>query len=197
LIPTDLTLIWLKGLASSDMFKLIDFRCATCISVINFSTLSVVYLLSPAAGHDCLLVRCNWLGKWTCKLKWKDSCYKKRIQSLVHKILFYFNKRDSAGSDDTASMIKGGGYVGARTRQPPHIRVTRVTRMAYSPSLWLMAIGNWLVKQNQPVSKIETKSDTNLRSLYESWFRNALISKSVKLWWQVKNGINSEHKRKN
>ena len=41
-----------------------------------------------------------------------------------------------------------------------------VTRMACSPSLWLMA--NWLVKQNQPVSKIETKSDTNLRSLYES-----------------------------
>ena len=38
--------------------------------------------------------------------------------------------------------------------------------MAYSPSLWLMA--NWQVKQNQPVSKIETKSDTNLRSLYES-----------------------------
>ena len=66
----------------------------------------------------------------------------------------------------------------------------RVTRMAYSPSLWLMA--NWLVKQNQPVSKIETKSDTNLRSLYESWFRNALISKSVILWWQVKKGINSE-----
>ena len=28
--------------------------------------------------------------------------------------------------------------------------------------------GNWLVKQNHPVSKIETKSDTNLRSLYES-----------------------------
>jgi hypothetical protein len=47
-----------------------------------------------------------------------------------------------------------------------------------------LADGNWLVKQNQvkqnqPVSKIETKSDTNLRSLYESWFRNALISKSV------------------
>jgi len=42
------------------------------------------------------------------------------------------------------------------------------------------------VKQNQPVSKIETKSDTNLRSLYESWFRNALISKSVILWWQIK-----------
>jgi hypothetical protein len=55
-----------------------------------------------------------------------------------------------------------------------------------------LADGNWLVKQNQPVSKIEAKSDTNLRSLYESWFRNALISKSVILWWQIKNGINSE-----
>jgi len=43
----------------------------------------------------------------------------------------------------------------------------------------ILADGNWLVKQNQPVSKIETKSDTNLRSLYESYFRNALISKSV------------------
>ena len=31
-----------------------------------------------------------------------------------------------------------------------------------------LADGNWLVKHNQPVSKIETKSDTNLRSLYES-----------------------------
>ena len=31
-----------------------------------------------------------------------------------------------------------------------------------------LADGNWLVKQNQPVSKFETKSDTNLRSLYES-----------------------------
>ena len=31
-----------------------------------------------------------------------------------------------------------------------------------------LADGNWLVKQNQPVSKIETKSDTNLRSLYMS-----------------------------
>ena len=29
------------------------------------------------------------------------------------------NRKDSAGSDDTASMIKGGGYIGARTRQPP------------------------------------------------------------------------------
>ena len=31
-----------------------------------------------------------------------------------------------------------------------------------------LADGNWLVNQNQPVSKIETKPDTNLRSLYES-----------------------------
>jgi hypothetical protein len=31
-----------------------------------------------------------------------------------------------------------------------------------------LADGNWLVKQNQPVSKVETKSDTNSRSLYES-----------------------------
>jgi hypothetical protein len=28
-------------------------------------------------------------------------------------------RKDFAGSDDTASMIKGGGYIGARTRQPP------------------------------------------------------------------------------
>ena len=28
-------------------------------------------------------------------------------------------RKGSAGSDDTASMIKGGGYIGARTRQPP------------------------------------------------------------------------------
>jgi hypothetical protein len=28
-------------------------------------------------------------------------------------------RKNSAGSDDAASMIKGGGYIGARTRQPP------------------------------------------------------------------------------
>jgi len=58
-----------------------------------------------------------------------------------------------------------------------------VTRMAYSPSLWLMAIGWW--NKNNQCRKL-TKSDTNLRSLYESWFRNALISKSVILWWQAR-----------
>jgi hypothetical protein len=31
-----------------------------------------------------------------------------------------------------------------------------------------LADGNWLVKQNQLVSKIEINSDTNLRSLHES-----------------------------
>ena len=63
--------------------------------------------------------------------------------------------------------------------------------MTFSQVVWLnkgykdglqpvtLADGNWLVKQNQPVSKIETKSDTNLRSLYEFFSRNALISKSV------------------
>jgi hypothetical protein len=29
-------------------------------------------------------------------------------------------RKDSASSDDTASVIKGGGYIGARTRQPPN-----------------------------------------------------------------------------
>jgi len=28
-------------------------------------------------------------------------------------------RKDSAGSADTVSMIKGGGYIGACTRQPP------------------------------------------------------------------------------
>jgi len=70
------------------------------------------------------------------------------------------------------------------------IGVTRGYKDGLQPET--LADGNWLVKQNQPVSKIETKSDTNLRSQYESWFRNALISKSVILWWQVKKGINSE-----
>jgi hypothetical protein len=45
-----------------------------------------------------------------------------------------------------------------------------VTRGLYKDGLQPepLADGNWLVKQNQPVSKIETKPDTNLRSLYES-----------------------------
>ena len=34
-------------------------------------------------------------------------------------------KKDSAGSGDTASIIKGGGYIGARTRQPPTAQTIR------------------------------------------------------------------------
>ena len=34
-------------------------------------------------------------------------------------------RKDSAGSDDTASKIKGGGYLGARTRQPPAHRANK------------------------------------------------------------------------
>jgi hypothetical protein len=44
--------------------------------------------------------------------------------------------------------------------------VTRSYKDGLQPET--LADGNWLVKQNQPVSKIETTSDTNLRSLYES-----------------------------
>ena len=43
-------------------------------------------------------------------------------------------------------------------------KVTRGYKDGLQPET--LADGNWLVKQNQPVSKIETKSDTNLRSLY-------------------------------
>ena len=38
-------------------------------------------------------------------------------------------RKDSAGSDDTASMIKGGGYLGARTRQPPTAQTIRYDLM--------------------------------------------------------------------
>ena len=42
------------------------------------------------------------------------------------------NRKYSAGSDDTASMIKGGGYVGARTRQPPTAAVNSCSHMLES-----------------------------------------------------------------
>ena len=35
-------------------------------------------------------------------------------------------KKYSAGSGDTASMIKGGGYFGARTRQPPTVQIIKI-----------------------------------------------------------------------
>ena len=34
-------------------------------------------------------------------------------------------RKDPAGSDNTASMIKGGGYLGARTRHPPTAQTTK------------------------------------------------------------------------
>ena len=38
-------------------------------------------------------------------------------------------RKDSAGSDDPASMIKGGGYLGARTRQPPNVQTKNKLRV--------------------------------------------------------------------
>ena len=111
--------------------------------------------------------------------------------------------RSRGWPSDWASKIPGVSLKGPRQigwRSSVHnsaaflwtcnLGVTRGYKDGLQPET--LADGNWLVKQNQPVSKIETKSDTNLKSLYESWFRNALISKSVILWWQVKKGINSE-----
>jgi hypothetical protein len=42
-------------------------------------------------------------------------------------------KKDSAGSDDTASMNKGGGYLGARTKQPP-------TAQTNKKNVWVMGV---------------------------------------------------------
>ena len=53
----------------------------------------------------------------------------------------------------------------ARTTMGAVQGVTRGYKDGLQPES--LADGNWLVKQNQPVSKIETKSDTNLRSLYD------------------------------
>jgi hypothetical protein len=58
-----------------------------------------------------------------CNKRLTSCGYKECILLLVpggYVILSKKRKRkDSAGSDNTASMIKGGGYLGARTRQPP------------------------------------------------------------------------------
>ena len=49
------------------------------------------------------------------------------ILKLLTYLRYYKKKRkDSAGSDDTASMIKGGGYLGARTRQPPTAQTNKL-----------------------------------------------------------------------
>ena len=51
-----------------------------------------------------------------------------------------------------------------------HVEEKSVKRKGYKDGLQpeTLADGNWLVKQNHLVLKFETKSDTNLRSLYES-----------------------------
>ena len=43
----------------------------------------------------------------------------KQLHLCAAANLNWLKKKNYAGSDDTASMIMGGGYVGARTRQPP------------------------------------------------------------------------------
>jgi hypothetical protein len=49
------------------------------------------------------------------------------LQAFSKRNLTRNKRKDSAGSDDTASMIKGGGYVGARTRQPStHANITKL-----------------------------------------------------------------------
>jgi hypothetical protein len=47
------------------------------------------------------------------------------IQDIVYGCPYRKKRKDSAGSDDTASMIKGEGYLGARTRQPPTAQTIR------------------------------------------------------------------------
>jgi len=57
-------------------------------------------------------------------------------------------RKNSAGSDDTASMIKGGSYLGARTRQPHTAQTNKkkliwirgvVCRSTQTPSLTVVA----------------------------------------------------------
>ena len=58
---------------------------------------------------------------WLMAIGWRNKinqCRKLKL-NLKEEKKERIGKKDSAGSDDTASMIKGGGYLGARTRQPP------------------------------------------------------------------------------
>ena len=59
-------------------------------------------------------------------------------------------RKDFAGSDDTASMIKGGGYVGARTRQTPPAKMGDIGSCAptkrsyrYLPESWAAAAASF------------------------------------------------------
>ena len=44
----------------------------------------------------------------------RDSTLAQDVCTLAHR-----KEKTTAGSDDTSNMMKGGGYIGARTRQPP------------------------------------------------------------------------------
>ena len=90
----------------------------------------------------------------------------------------------------TKKILQGGKLFGMRGDPSASARILSPGLCALCSYLWLcvslfasvkgykgykdglqpesLADGNWLVKQKQPVSKIETKSDTNLRSLFES-----------------------------
>jgi hypothetical protein len=99
-------------------------------------------------------------------------------------VLIVSTVMESTGASEISEVeCNGGGSRNTETAAIEHARQgfndgwARGYKDGLQPES--LADGNWLVKQNQPVSKIETKSDTNLRSLYESRFRNALISKSV------------------
>ena len=63
-----------------------------------------------------------------------------------------------------------------QTTHVPFKGLQGVTRMAFSLRLWLMAIC-WWNKINQ--CRNLSKSDTNLRSLYEFWFRSRLHNRNL------------------
>ena len=79
-----------------------------CLSICTFSS------FLGGGGYFQILsqTRYSLINKFSVLMRfWMQAFYKFPL-SLEEK-------KDSAGSDDTASMIKGGGYIGARTRQPP------------------------------------------------------------------------------
>jgi hypothetical protein len=63
-------------------------------------------LLHEEKGDGSSIAQDCWLPKGECVTQADHINWPKK-------------RKDSAGSDDTASMINGGGYLGARTRQPP------------------------------------------------------------------------------
>jgi hypothetical protein len=58
----------------------------------------------------------------------------KGVKNCTSHVLKKRKRKDSAGSDDTASMIKGGGYLGACTRQPP------TTQTIKKESVWVRGV---------------------------------------------------------